>query len=204
MAWSINAAIECKYVDRVVVSTDSTAIAKVARRYGADTPFLRPKILASDTATTVDVVHHAITTLKQQNETFDYVVVLQPTSPLRDCGHLNEAVELLMSKSANGIVSVVEVDHPIEWVNKLPDDGSMTKFLPEEIREKRSQDFPSRYRLNGAIYLNKVDEFLKARTLFLQQKSYAYVMPKLASIDIDTQFDLRLAEALLTLRNTSN
>ena len=102
---------------------------------------------------------------------------------MREGKHINEAVELLLSKSANGIVSVVEVDHPVEWTNTLAADQSMTNFLLEEVREKRSQEFPVRYRVNGAIYINKIENFLSSRSLFLKQK--AYIIPKIASVDID-------------------
>ncbi len=199
IAWSIDAGIQSKYVDRVVVSTDSNTIASIARQYGADTPFMRPEILSTDTASTIDVVQHAIAMLENEKDFYDYIILLQPTSPLRNNKHINEAVELLKSKSAHGIIGVTEIEHPVEWINTLPMDASMEGFIPSEHREIRSQDFPVRYRLNGAIYLGRIKSVLSEGSLFLSKKCYAYIMPRLASLDIDSDLDFKLAENMLDL-----
>ena len=199
IAWSIDAGIHSKYVDRVVVSTDCNVIASIARQYGADTPFMRPEILSTDTASTFDVVHHAIEMLEEEEDFYDYILLLQPTSPLRNNKHIDEAVELLISKSAYGIIGVTEMEHPVEWINTLPSDASMEDFIPTEHREIRSQDFPMRYRLNGAIYLSRIKNVLSEGSLFLNKKCYAYIMPRLVSLDIDSDLDFKLAESMLDM-----
>lgn len=199
IAWSIDAGLQSKYVDRVVVSTDSNAIAAMASQYGADTPFVRPEILASDTATTIDVVRHAISMLEKENDFYDYILLLQPSSPLRNSKHIDEAVELLISKSAHGIIGITEVEHPVEWTNTLPKDSSMVDFFSTEYRDIRSQDFPVRYRINGAIYLNKIENVLSEGSLFLNDKCYAYIMPRPVSLDIDTNYDFKIAESMLNI-----
>lgn len=199
IAWSIDAGIHSKYVDRVVVSTDCNVIASIARQYGADTPFIRPEIFSTDTASTFDVVQHAIEMLGKEEDFYDYILLLQPTSPLRNNKHIDEAVELLISKSAYGIIGVTEMEHPVEWINTLPSDASMEGFIPTKHREIRSQDFPMRYRLNGAIYLSRIKNVLSEGSLFLNKKCYAYIMPRLVSLDIDSDLDFKLAESMLDM-----
>lgn len=199
IAWSIDAGLQSKYVDRVVVSTDSNAIASIAKQYGADSPFIRPEILANDTATTIDVVRHAISMLEKENDFYDYILLLQPSSPLRNTKHIDEAVELLISQSAHGIIGITEIEHPVEWTNTLPMDNSMEDFFSTEYQDMRSQDFPVRYRINGAIYLNKIENVVTEGTLFLKDKCYAYIMPQSASLDIDTNFDFKMAESMLDI-----
>ena len=193
--WSIKAAQQSKYVDRIVVSPDSDEIAEVARAAGADVPFMRPNYLASDTASSLDVVKHALNELNQKGQCYEYIVLLQPTSPLRTSKHIDESFELLQSKDADAIVGVTELDHPIELTNRLPDDLSMKGFFTTDSH-LRSQNFPKRYRVNGAIYLVRVESLIKENTIFLSDRIYAYKMDREVSVDIDTPYDLRLADAL--------
>jgi CMP-N-acetylneuraminic acid synthetase len=193
--WSIKAAQQSKYVDRIVVSTDSDEIAEVARAAGADVPFMRPNYLASDTASSLDVVKHALNELNQKGQCYEFIVLLQPTSPLRTSKHIDESFELLQSKDADAIVGVTELDHPIELTNRLPDDLSMKGFFTTDSH-LRSQDFPKRYRVNGAIYLVRVENLIKENTIFLSDRIYAYKMDREVSVDIDTPYDLELADAL--------
>ena len=193
--WSIKAAQQSKYVDRIVVSTDSDEIAEVARAAGADVPFMRPNYLASDTASSLGVVKHALNELNQKGQCYEFIVLLQPTSPLRTSKHIDESFELLQSKDADAIVGVTELDHPIELTNRLPDDLSMKGFFTTDSH-LRSQDFPKRYRVNGAIYLVRVESLIKENTIFLSDRIYAYKMDREVSVDIDTPYDLRLADAL--------
>ena len=193
--WSIKAAQQSKYVDRIVVSTDSDEIAEVARAAGADVPFMRPNYLASDTASSLDVVKHALNELNQKGQCYEFIVLLQPTSPLRTSKHIDESFELLQSKDADAIVGVTELDHPIELTNRLPDDLSMKGFFTTDSH-LRSQDFPKRYRVNGAIYLVRVESLIKENTIFLSDRIYAYKMDREVSVDIDTPYDLKLADAL--------
>ena len=130
---SIRAALAASSITRTVVSTDSAAIAAVASRAGAEVPFRRPAKLATDSATTADVVIHAIKTLEQNSPVPDIIVVLQPTSPLRVAADIDGAVELLHSTGAPSIVSISEVDHPVDWLFRLGARGRLTPGSSEGL-----------------------------------------------------------------------
>ena len=162
IAYSIEAGLKSKYIDKVIVSSDDDEILEVSKKYGAQL-IKRPEVLASDTATTFDALKHTIDNI----EKYDYILLLQATSPLRNEKHIDEAIELLELKKADAIVSVCEMDHSPLWSNTLPKDNSMTGFLKDEVKNKRSQDLERHYRLNGAIYICKTDKLLEDKTFFL-------------------------------------
>ena len=197
IAWSIEAALHSTSLARVIVSTDDRELADVSVRHGAGVPFLRPAELAGDDAAALDVMLHALQTLQAEGETYDYLMNLQPTSPLRSAAYIDAAVALLLHKRADAVVSVCETDHPPEWSNTLPVDGSLKSFFRPGVRNTRSQDLPRSYRLNGAIYLFDCSRLLAQRSLDMDDNSYAYIMPRERSIDIDTALDLRIAQAIL-------
>ena len=197
IAWSIEAGLQSKYVDRVVVSTDDEEISRAATRYGADVPFIRPENLSHDTATTIDTVIHAINEVENESEKYRYILLLQPTSPLRNAQHIDRSVETLIEKNADSIVGVTEVSHPVEWTNTLPIDASMDDFISDEVYFTRSQDFPKRYRINGAIYLIKKSSLITSGKMISKNNSFAHIMSKFASVDIDDQFDFMMAETIL-------
>ncbi|MGJ0359088.1 cytidylyltransferase domain-containing protein [Aliarcobacter cryaerophilus] len=194
ISWSIEAALKSKYVSKVVVSSDDEEILNISSNFGADI-IKRPYELANDTATTFDAIKHTINNL----EKYDYIVLLQPTSPLRNEKHIDEAIELLEEKQADAIVSVCEMDHSPLWSNTLPKDGNMRGFLREEILNKRSQDLEKYYRLNGAIYICKTDKLLENKSFFLKDNIFAYIMDRKSSIDIDEEIDFLFAERVIEL-----
>ncbi len=198
IAWTIEQALASKYLDRVVVSTDDKEIAEISKKYGADVPFIRPKELAEDNAKGIDVVLHAIDWFRENNKRkqYDLIMLLQPTSPLRITEDIDKAIELLFLKEAKAIVSVCEVDHHPLWVNTLPEDGCMRNFIRQEIMNKNRQELPVFYRLNGAIYLAYCN-YLKEQKGFFGDKTFAYIMPRERSIDIDDEIDLKLAEVMM-------
>ncbi len=193
IAWSIEAGLNSKYIDKVIVSSDDSEILEVSKRYNAEI-IIRPEDLASDTASTFDAMQHTIENI----EKYDYVILLQATSPLRNEKHIDEAIELLKSKNADAIVSVCEMDHSPLWSNTLDENLSMQGFLKEEILNKRSQDLEKYFRLNGAIYICKTEKFLEEKSFFLKENIYAYKMSRESSIDIDEEIDFRMAEFYLT------
>jgi len=193
LLWTIESAMQSKYLDEIILSTDSDDIIKVVENYKIKT-IKRPLELASDTAKTVDVVNHVIENI---NKEYDFIVLLQPTSPLRTSNHIDEAIEQLIKLNADAIISVTEVDHSPLWCNILPESLSMENFISEDIKHKRSQDLPKFYRLNGAIYICKTKKFIEEDTFFLQENVYAYIMDKKSSIDIDEELDFKLAEIIL-------
>lgn len=200
IAWSIECARRCTYLDYVLVSTDDKKIADVARKFKAEVPFLRPAEYAQDNSPTIDVITHAMdfvsNTLGQQ---FELVLLLQPTSPLRSTEDIQEALKLLSDKRARAIVSVCEMEHPPLWSNVLPPDKCMKDFLRPEVKNTRRQDYPTYYRLNGAIFLGDWD-YIKANRGFLGEDTYAYVMPRDRSFDIDNELDLSIVEAIIKKR----
>jgi len=192
IVWSIEAGLKSKYIDKVIVSSNDKEILDISQDHGADT-IKRPDNLASDTATTFDAIKHTI----ENVEKYDYVILLQPTSPLRNEKHIDEAIELLESKNASAVVSVCETDHSPLWSNILDDSLSMKGFLKDEVLNKRSQDLEKYYRLNGAIYICKTEKLLEEKSFFLKENIYAYVMDRENSIDIDKEIDFKIAEVIL-------
>lgn len=146
IAYSIEAAKRSKYIDRVVVSTDGDDIASVAKDWGADVPFLRPDYLASDTAKTIDAVLHCIQELEKSGEKYDYLVLLQPTQPLRQGFHIDEAIEKILELEAQSLASVSKVkEHPV-LIRTISENGELRNLLDCSSTVRR-QDFPDYYRV---------------------------------------------------------
>ena len=192
--YSIDAAKQSKYIDYVLVSTDDAEIADIAKKYGAKVPFLRPKELASDTAKTIDAVLHSIETLRKAGETFDSLVLLQPTSPLRTAEDIDKAIETFYQFNRQPVVSVSEVsDHPIlsRTIEQTPN-GDRLKPLLDGSSTVRRQDMPPFYRVNGSIYINPIEEI--SQTTSFNDNPVPFIMQKNRSVDIDEPIDLRIAE----------
>ena len=200
ISWSIVAAVESKYITRVVVTTDSEEIAEVAKEYGAWVPFLRKPDLAKDDSSITDVVNDVINNIKNQFH-HDLVILLQPTSPLRNSIHVDESIEIVINKEMNGITGVTEVSHPYEWTNTLSDNLSMNEFISKEAYFTRSQDFPKRYQINGAIYMLNKYSLMLDKKMIPDKNSMAYIMDKKSSVDIDTEDDFLLASFYLQINS---
>lgn len=200
IGWSIEAGASSSYVDKVIVSTDSDEIASVSKQFGADIPFLRPSELATDTASSFDVVKHSLDFFSSNGELYDVVVLLQPTSPLRNSIDLDKAIEFYLSKKANSVTSVCEVEHSPLWSNVLPENFSMRNFIRKSIKGKNSQGLKKYYRLNGAIYICNIEAFLIEKTFISSKRSFAFIMEQQSSVDIDTELDFIVAEAILSNR----
>ena len=195
IVWTIQAGLKSNYIDRVFVSSDDEEILVLSEGTGAST-IKRPKHLASDTAKSVDVVMHA---LKKIDHDYEYVILLQPTSPLRNENHIDEAFDLLIKKNANAVISVCETNHKPFWTNILPDDGSMNFFYNDnKVNNLQSNNHQVFYHLNGAIYICKTEKFLEEKTFFIKENIFAYQMSREHSIDIDDEFDWRCAEAIIS------
>jgi len=199
IAWSIESAKNSKYIDKLILSSDDKKIIDVAKKFGCEVPFVRPKELAQDETRSIDVVLHALKTLK---ESYDYVILLQPTSPLRTTQDIDEAIELCFEKKATSIVGVCEMEHSPLWANTLDETMSMENFLDEQYNNSRSQDLPTFYRINGAFYMSKVESVLKNETFFVKENIFAFLMSQEHSVDIDTKLDFVVAEAVLNDYNS--
>jgi len=195
--WTLDAAKASKVIDRIVVTTDDDAVLEIADQSQVEA-IRRPDELASDTATTVDTVLHALDSLAERGITARRMLLLQPTSPLRGAGDIRAAVERMNATGANSVISVCEVEHPPLWCNTIPRDGSLDDFMKPGTEGRRSQDLPTFYRLNGAIYLVEMGEFRRHES-FLVAPSFSIIMSREASVDIDDGYDLLIAEASLGL-----
>lgn len=194
--YTINAALESKIFDRVIVSTDCEKYAQIAKQCRAEVPFLRSAENSSDKASTISVIKEV---LNQLDEKYDIVAILQPTSPLRTSEDIKNAVSLFFEKDANAVVSVNQLYHPMSWINILPDDLSMDGFIKEEYLNKTRQEIQPSYIINGAIYLIKTD-IVKENINLYQKGTYAYIMDEKNSVDIDTELDFVIAESLLQVK----
>jgi CMP-N,N'-diacetyllegionaminic acid synthase len=196
IAWTIEQARRCPWIDRVIVSTDDPAIADTAVGWGAEVPFLRPAELATDETKMVEVVSHALDWCGQNDRPYEWILLLQPTSPLRDAGDIEAAAKQLEDRGADGVVSVCPCEHSPLWTNTLGPNGEMKDFLRSEAMGNR-QGLPTYYRLNGAIYLARSEYFRRCRGFF-GDRTFAYIMPSERSIDIDSPLDFQIAEFLVS------
>jgi CMP-N,N'-diacetyllegionaminic acid synthase len=188
--WTIDAALHSKYGSNCYVSTDCENIAKTAKRCGAKVPFLRPIELAKDTSPTFDAINHMINNLQQ---TFDYLLLLQPTSPLRTVDDIDNAIQQCINSNAKAIISVTELDPHVNLQVTFGDDKILTSY---PTSNKRTQELESRFILNGAIYFSEMDYFLTHKG-FLADETMAYIMDRNRSIDIDTNMEFQIAELIL-------
>jgi CMP-N,N'-diacetyllegionaminic acid synthase len=196
IAWTIDAARSSRYIDRLVLSSDDPAIIQVAEAQGCEAPFQRPAELASDEATTMDVVFHALALLPD----FDLVVLLQPTSPLRSSFDIDACLELLVHAPAAVSVRPAE-DHPFLTFQFQNNGGLLPYAVPPAGQSLRRQDLPGAWCLNGAVYAADVG-WLKEQRSFVSTQTSAHCMPAERSIDIDTLSDLHAAEQILRLSLT--
>ena len=193
LAYSFEAAKSSGLFDEIVVSTDSAIYADIAKRIGANVPFLRSQELAKDDSSSWDVVKDVLNWYQNKNMFFDTVTLLQPTSPLRTVEDIINAYRVMNEKGANAVVSVCEVDHSPLWSNTLPDDKLMQNFINKSVSGKERQKLPIYYRINGAIYIVKTDYLMKVEDIY-SDKCYAAIMKKENSIDIDDEIDFKMAE----------
>ncbi|MEM7449559.1 MAG: acylneuraminate cytidylyltransferase family protein [Myxococcota bacterium] len=201
LAWTIEAALKADEIDRVVVSSDCDEVLKVARRWGAE-PLHRPKELATDICASEPVLGHAFSTLQSEGANVETLVLLQPTSPLRDAGHIDEALALL-GAGVNAVISVYEPRHSPHKCLQLSPSGSLQGLVDEDAPFRRRQDLPMALMPNGAIYAITAEAFRQTRRL-LTDRTAPYIMAAHLSLDIDTPKDLQEAERRLrTLRPAS-
>lgn len=205
IAWTIEAALRSHGLSRVLVSTDDEEIAAVAQAWGAEVPFLRPASLAQDASSHIAVVRHALAWL-EEHQAFapDYVMLLQPTSPLRTVEDIEAVLRLASERAVVAVVSVCPVErHP--YLSKcLVADGTLADFvpIPSHLTYLRHQDLPPVYSLNGAIYLNSRVSLLRDST-FVPPGAVPYIMPPERSLDIDTPWDFYLADLILRNRHAA-
>jgi CMP-N,N'-diacetyllegionaminic acid synthase len=197
IAYTIDAAKKSDLITNLIISTDDKEIADVARKYGADAPFIRPKELSEDSTPHLPVIRHAISFMEDKLGTvFDYVVILQPTSPFRTKEDLDGTIQKLIDTGADSAVSLVEIEenHPVK-IKKLEGDRVLP-YSVEEVAGTRRQDLPVAYKRSGAVYAIKRDLIMEKNELY-GEYTVGHIVPKDRSIDIDSPFDWLKAEYML-------
>ncbi|MBU5591096.1 acylneuraminate cytidylyltransferase family protein [Clostridium sp. MSJ-4] len=195
IAYTIEGAKKSKYIDKVIVSTEDEEIAGISKKYNLEVPFLRPKELAEDDTPGINPILHAVKWFHENKSDFEYVICLQCTSPFRKAEQIDDALENLINKDADSIVSVCESEVSPYWMKRI-ENGVMKDFAEGNPFYSRRQDIPEMYRLNGAIYIAKTEVLIKNKNWYTKN-TLAYVMDKKSSIDIDDTIDFKFAEFLM-------
>tara|TARA_B100000959_G_C14972111_1_gene620129 strand:- start:1284 stop:1976 length:693 start_codon:yes stop_codon:yes gene_type:complete len=196
IAWSIEAAIKSECFDRIICSTDDEEIADVAKKYGAEIPFLRPKILSNDIIGTGPVVAHAIEYLKTSGEKVDLVCCVYATAPFILAEYLQESLQQIKNTNIDYCFSVTSYPYPIQRSIRITKEYRCEMFQPE-MRNIRSQDLEDAYHDAGQFYWGKLDAWAKGSNVF-SNKSMPYVLPRHRVQDIDTMQDWKMAELMFT------
>lgn len=197
MYYTIRAAHESGCFNTVMVSTDSQRYAEIAMQCGAEVPFLRSDEMSGDSAGSWDTVREVLHKFQDLGLEFDYVVLLQPTSPLRDAQDIKMVFDKMMYTHSNNAVTVTEVDHPVQWCFKLSDNDSMDEMVASPYSYMRRQELEKYYRENGAVYLVDAKKIMDKNYNFYADKCVGCIMPREKSIDIDTRLDLMIAESMM-------
>ncbi len=192
ISWSIDAAKQASCINRIIVSTEDDEIASVARESGADVPFSRPIELATDDAPGIAPVLHAISQLPD----YDWVLLLQPTSPLRSAEDIDGIWQFCQEQGGLSAVSVCEVAKHPYWIFQRNSSRRLEPFFEKRADITRRQDLPPAYALNGALYLARTDWLLERRD-FIGPETLGYVMPPERSVDLDAPQDWRWVEFLI-------
>ncbi|MBF0371189.1 MAG: acylneuraminate cytidylyltransferase family protein [Magnetococcales bacterium] len=192
IAWTIEAAKACPHIDRLVLSSEDEEIMAVAREWGCEVPFPRPKELAGDNTLAIDVALHLLESLQER---YEFMVWLQPTSPLRSSEDITRCLELCLEEGVPGSITVCDAGKSPYWMYEVEASGNMTPILKRDITGLQRQDLPQAYTLNGAVHVARVDYVLNKRK-FPNGNSKAYIMPPNRSIDIDTELDFKIAALL--------
>lgn len=198
IAWSIEKAKLSKYLDMVLVTTDCQETAGIAEQYGAHVPFLRPDELATDQSSTYDAIRHALEYLRvEECQTFDYVVLLEPTSPLREDSDIDRMLERLSEMSAvfDSIISIGEVDEHPSIVRRIRG-NNLEPFCPELPQTSRRQDNETAFFPYGVAYIAKTDVLLAENTFYTRRCTY-FRIKRYQNYEIDDIYGFLSAESVM-------
>lgn len=199
IAHTFEAIKQSEYITATIATSDCPEVLRISEQYKNIYPLKRPAELASDTASSIDVVLHAVEFAKQLG-IFDVICLLQPTSPLRTTQDIDSAIALYIEKQARGVVSLTKCQHSPQWTTSLDTDIEFKQFI-KGLTNTRSQDLKEFYQLNGAIYLIERATLLSTKKLFLEDDYYPFIMAEKNSIDIDTEMDFIYASLILQAGN---
>jgi len=194
IGWTIEAAKASKYIDYLFVSTDSAHIRDIAKSFGAEVPFLREKKYADDNAKTIDVIINDLRKLKEINLEFDYIILLQPTHPLRRDFHINDSIRTMIDNDIDSLISVVKAKENPVFLRQRTESGYLKNLLSVSSTI-RTQDLPVYYRIDGSIYINKIESLDSSTSL--NDNSYGYIIGDEYTCDIDDYSDLERVRKLL-------
>ena len=197
--YTTEAALAARHLSRVILSTEDEEIAEVGRRGGVEVPFLRPPELAEDETPMLPVVQHTIRWMEEQGEYFDAVCLLQPTNPLRRAEDIDGAIELLQQSGADSVISFFDVGekHPARMKYISSDGRVIDPPFAEKVEGQRRQDLPKLYLREGSIYLTRRNVLMEKNS-FKGDDCRAWIIPEVRACNIDTPFDLFIAEQLLS------
>jgi CMP-N,N'-diacetyllegionaminic acid synthase len=182
IAWTIEAAQKSRHISRLILSSDDPEIIATAKQWGCDVPFVRPASLSSDTATAIEVVSHALNELPG----YDYVMLLQPTSPLRTAQDIDNSIMLMQRMNSPSCVGITDTAESPYWMLTQAENGRIKPLVnPDQVPQRR-QALPATYLINGAIYIASV-EWLIRQSSFIGPDTVGYYMPRDRSVDIDTE-----------------
>ncbi len=178
-------------IQEVIVSTDDDEIAGISKTYGALVPFIRPDYLSNDNAKSVDVMIHAYEFFKKQNEVFDTILLLQPTTPLRTCEDINNSLKIYEKKKVSSLISCYKEEYICELVSYHKNGDMAIPLNDAHNKGVRRQELEELYVRNGAIYITSVDQMIQNHRVF-DDIPAMYVMPKERSVNIDCMDDVEL------------
>jgi CMP-N,N'-diacetyllegionaminic acid synthase len=197
IGWSIEQAFASKYIDEVVVSSDCAEIIELSRKFGANVPFKRPAKLASDNSTTIDVLIHCLDWFEEKNKSFDILVLLEPTSPIREVSDIDNSLRILISKEQGSVVSVCKTEgqNPA-FCFKKNDDSKINPYLEIQPTNLRRQEIEPVYFLDGTIY-SSFTSSLRNQKSFYHNCTFGFEVPKWKSLEIDDIVDFSMVESVM-------
>jgi len=199
IAWTIEETKKSIFIDRFILSSEDPEIIEVAKKYGCEVPFIRPAELSADNTHGVDPALHAINMLPG----YDYLVLLQPTSPLRIACDIDDCIKKCLDSGATSCVSIARAEHSPYWMYNIEGNGLLTPLFEKESQISRRQDLPGAYIVNGAVYVTKCDWLIENKTI-MNNETVGFIMPQERSVDIDTEVDLLVFEAILKKTGFNN
>ncbi len=200
IGFKATSALRSKYCSRLIISSDDVEIQQDAMKYGVDVPFTRPAELATDTASSFDVIRHAMDWIEENtNEKYDAIMLLEPSAPFATWVDFDNAVELMTERQANAVIGMREMEINSVFVGELDVQGRMTQIIDQmKQRYLRRQDTKPEYTMNGALYLFKWELFKEHHTMYVdRENTYGYIMDRYHSIEIDEPIDLAWVKFLV-------
>ena len=200
IAWTLEQVKNSQFIDKLVVSTDSGEIAKVCEAYGVKVPQLRPDYLATDNASSMDVLEYTIQNEENDGCVYDYIMLLEPTSPLRKKGDLDNIIKLAGDNpTRDGVISVgeVQLEHPM-IVKKIAENGAIIPYLSENIKIYQRQQYDEALFPYGVGYLIKNSAFRKAHTIYTDNV-IPYFIERWQNYEIDDIYDFKCVETIMQM-----